>query len=79
MGERATVCAFLQAADVGSCSSAAAAALAQWPQDLSVSGSGLWCQALCVSLHVQTHTYTHTHIPLTRYRGADTLTSLALH
>lgn len=37
--------------------------------------SGLWCQALCVSLHVQTH----THIPLTHYRGADTLTSLALH
>lgn len=64
MGERATVCAFLQAADVGSCSSAAAAALAQWPQDLSVSGSGVWSLVssfMCVFARTNTHIHTHTH------------------
>lgn len=32
--------------------------------------SGLWCQALCVSLHVQTHTHTHPFNALQRSRHA---------
>lgn len=76
MGERPTVCAFLQAADVGSWSSGAAAAaavaaLAQWPQDLSVSRSGVWCQAFCM--------YSHTHVSLTHCRKANTITPPTLH
>lgn len=56
MGERPTVRAFLKAADVGSWSSGAAvpAPLAQWPRDLSVSRSGVWCQALCMYSHIHT-------------------------
>lgn len=56
MGERPTVCALLKAADVGSWSSGAAAAapLAQWPRDLSVSQSGVWCQAWCLCSHIHT-------------------------
>lgn len=90
MGERPTVSAFSNAADVGPWSSGAVAAVlvAQRPRDSSVVcwWSGVWCQTLCICSHMHTRSlntlqknkyYHSTHSTLMTHDQGD-LTPLAL-